>query len=655
MGAIAGVLPLADGASRRDLIDTLERMRAAMAGRAPIAGGMAVAYDGSVALVHGAGAGPGGESVLQPLVDERGALWLVADGEPSNARELRLELIAAGHEFRSACGSEVILHLYEQDGVAALERLAGSFAFALWDRERHELVLGRDRFGIKPLYVAERAGEVAFASEVRALADGDVDPAALGAFLTLGYVPEPLTVAAEVRAVEPGTVVRVRGGRVCRERYWEEASVLPSGDSGADGAQLGWMVREAVEAAVAGEEDIGLLLGQEVAGAALLALVRPMLGRGLRTHALDFDGAVRAEELPARWRGLLRRPAPGATAAAVADWFAVDHHRHAVSSSMVAAALDVAAGSDQPSIGVPWTWLGAGALRASGARVWLSSLAAPGLFGGARGGAVPWLWRAGHYGSARRATCTGARAASRLRPFGRAAAIAGYLDRPDSAAAAYLAAHGPLPPGALSAVLRPDAAATALAAFDPIEHLDRAVRHPLGPPCAVPPRSASALLARALARIDLAGPLMAGALRDAEGTAAAQGLALRAPLLDHRVFEWLVTSGAGDRGAPLLRVLGTALPRAATQDVAAARPPLDCWMRTTLRPYVEDRLFARDPEGLFAPAGVAALWKAFLAGHVDWRAVWSLATARAWLAARRAARIELPTVEERPRRRRHAA
>jgi hypothetical protein len=250
---------------------------------------------------------------------------------------------------------------------------------------------------------------------------------------------------------------------------------------------------------------------------------------------------------------------------------------------------------------------------------------------------VSWLWRAGHYGSARRLTQAGSLAAAHARPFGRAATIAGYFDRRDSVAAAYLAAGGVLAPSALDAVLRPDVAAAARAGFDAIAHLDDRVLHPPGPPCVVPPRSPRAALARALAVVDLTGPLMSGALRDSEGAAIAHGVALRAPLLDHRVFEWLTTSGTADQGVPLLRVVGT-LPRATGQ--AHILPPLDAWMRTALRPWVEERLFAADPEGLFEPAGIDALWRGFLAGRVDWRAVWSLTVVRAWVNARNPARPE---------------
>ena len=482
MGAIAGVRPHQRETAREDLIAEVAGMRRVMAPRAPIEGGMAVAYDASIALAHGGSRGPAGESVLQPLVDERGTLWLVADGEPSNAAALRLELVAAGHEFRSACGAEVIVHLYEQGGIGALERLAGSFAFALWDRERQELLLGRDRFGSRPLYVTERAGVVAFASEVRALHQGAApDPAGLAAFLTLGYLPEPVTVTRDVRAVPAGTIVRVREGRMYEERFWEEAAALPSGDRATDDAHLGWLLRESVESAIAGEDAIGVLADDGMASAALLALVRPLLGRGLRTHAFRF---VAAEDDPAdrrRWRSRRSRDA----GRSIADWFGADHHQHLVTPRMLEDSISRTADVDQPSIGAPLTQLGAAAMRAAGERVWLSSLASPGLLGPAPRGVVSWLWWAGQRASTRMLVRTGLRTLGRLRPYGQAAQLAGSLDHRDSVAAAYLADGCVLAPQALAAVLRPDVLEEAGTSFDAVAHLDFQVAHAPGPPVRV--------------------------------------------------------------------------------------------------------------------------------------------------------------------------
>src|SRR6266404_9243906 len=121
MAAITGILSRTATVDREALATALASAGDAMRRRAPIEGGMAIAYDASIGLAHRASEGPGGEAVLQPLRNENGTLWLVADGEPSNAADLRLELIGAGHRFQSSSGSEVILHLYEHEGVARSE------------------------------------------------------------------------------------------------------------------------------------------------------------------------------------------------------------------------------------------------------------------------------------------------------------------------------------------------------------------------------------------------------------------------------------------------------------------------------------------------------------------------------------------------------
>jgi hypothetical protein len=226
-----------------------------------------------------------------------------------------------------------------------------------------------------------------------------------------------------------------------------------------------------------------------------------------------------------------------------------------------------------------------------------------------------------------------------MRPFGRAAAMAGFLARGDSVAAAYLATGAGLAPDVVATVLRPEVVAAAAAGFDVVAHLDGHVARPPGPPCVVPPRSPRAALARALSAIELGGPVISGALRDTESAATASGLAVRTPFLDHRLFEWVATGGVMDDGAPLLRVVGAAVPLVAAQRLRRPMPPLDRWMRSTLRPAVEDRLFADDPDGVFVHGGIDALWSEFLAGRADWRAVWTLAIVRGWIAARRTAGV----------------
>ncbi len=119
----------------------------------------------------------------QPIANEDGTVVVVQNGELYNYRELTHELRRAGHEFRTRSDTEVLVHAYEQWGAGFAERLRGMFAVALWDARGRRLVLARDRFGIKPLYYRHDANELAFASELDALPQGEIDLDALDAFL----------------------------------------------------------------------------------------------------------------------------------------------------------------------------------------------------------------------------------------------------------------------------------------------------------------------------------------------------------------------------------------------------------------------------------------------------------------------------------------
>jgi asparagine synthase (glutamine-hydrolysing) len=165
----------------------------------------------------------------QPMGNEDGAVQIVYNGEVYNFQELRDQLVTAGHRFRSATDTEVLVHGYEQWGARALvARLEGMFAFALVDRTRRRLFLARDRFGIKPLYLRRSGRQLSFASEVRAFtADGQGRPAVdgrfVGSFLCLGYVPSPATAFAGVTKLPRATLVEVDldSGQESSHRYYE--------------------------------------------------------------------------------------------------------------------------------------------------------------------------------------------------------------------------------------------------------------------------------------------------------------------------------------------------------------------------------------------------------------------------------------------------
>src|SRR3954470_15309176 len=140
----------------------------------------------------------------QPIANEDGSCVVVQNGEIYNYPELRRELERAGHVLRTHCDTEALVHLYEEHGVGFAERLRGMFAVAIWDARKRQLVLARDRFGIKPLYYRAFGDELAFASELDALPHGDVDLDALEEFLAFNCVPSPRSIFVDIRKLPPG-------------------------------------------------------------------------------------------------------------------------------------------------------------------------------------------------------------------------------------------------------------------------------------------------------------------------------------------------------------------------------------------------------------------------------------------------------------------
>ncbi|HVG74336.1 MAG TPA: hypothetical protein VM824_03070, partial [Thermoleophilaceae bacterium] len=146
----------------------------------------------------------------QPIANEDGRVHVVQNGEIYNHEILHRELVARGHEFRTRCDTEAIVHLFEEHGDGFAERLRGMFAVAIWDGRASRLVLARDRFGIKPLFYWEAPdGGLAFASELKALMalpgfPREIDMRGLESLLAFNSIPRPLTIFEGVRKLEPG-------------------------------------------------------------------------------------------------------------------------------------------------------------------------------------------------------------------------------------------------------------------------------------------------------------------------------------------------------------------------------------------------------------------------------------------------------------------
>ncbi len=241
---------------------------------------------------------PGGH---QPIFNEDGTKVIVFNGEVYNYRELRRELLARGHKLATQSDTETILHLYEDHGVDCISRLRGMFGFALWDQSTERLILARDRFGIKPLYVVTAPWGLAFASELKALhaaklTGGELDWNALDLFFRLGYIPAPATPFVGVRKLEPGHVLVWQDGQVRTTRYWD----LPTdGEQAIDDVErrvLEWL-DESVEAHMVSDVPVAAFLSGGIDSS---AVVSSMAQNGATPHAYTAryhgSGADRADE-----------------------------------------------------------------------------------------------------------------------------------------------------------------------------------------------------------------------------------------------------------------------------------------------------------------------------------------------------------------------
>jgi len=221
---IAGVVNRRPGLAPPSL-ETLAIMAGALAHRGPDEYG--IYRDKEAGLSHARLSIIDLASGQQPLTNERGTLWISFNGEIFNYLELREELLARGHAFRTRSDTEVIVHAYEEWGDQAFERLNGQWAVALWDAERRALVLARDPFGVRPLFVAEHQGRLFFASEVKAIFAADagvprqLDPTGIDQVFTLWTTVSPRTVFEGIEELEPGSVRTYEGRQVRHARSYE--------------------------------------------------------------------------------------------------------------------------------------------------------------------------------------------------------------------------------------------------------------------------------------------------------------------------------------------------------------------------------------------------------------------------------------------------
>ena len=604
-------------ADRAILEDATSRMTGSLAHRGPDDGGVWVDPAGRVALGNRRLAiidlSPGGH---QPMTDPREEVCLSMNGEIYNFRQLRRELAEGGYRFRGHSDTEVVLALYLRDGQDAFRHLRGMFALAAWDGRTQQLLLARDRLGIKPLFYATNSGRWVFASEIRAirasgLVPARLDPLALAAYLRLGSVPSPMTAFEGVNELPPATILVLRDGRTTLARYWELPAPRPElAEPEVAIHEIRERFREAVTTHLVSDVPLGVFLSGGVDSAAIVAMMREAGHARIRTFSITFPEDAYDE---------------GPEAASVARQYGTDHTAWEVRGEDLAADLDqVFAAMDQPTVDGVNTYFVSRATRESGTIVALSGLGGDELFCGYPSfrlapRLLAWQQMVARLSIARPALA----AALGVIPTPRSAKLKESLIQPPSIRGAYLAVRGMFSQAEVTRLLAPGPVADAARGVNAAEALSA-----LAPALPNDPVAATAVL-------ELRGYMHNQLLRDTDVMSMAHGLEVRVPFLDHPLVEFAVGLPGRLRGNGhppkwlFLEALKDVLPPHVWRPKRGFTFPLGPWLKGSLRPRVDEAL--RDGGGIFWPPAVADIRERVKAGQVHWSRLWTLVALILWL------------------------
>jgi asparagine synthase (glutamine-hydrolysing) len=580
----------------------------------------------------------------QPMIDGATGNVIIFNGEIYNFQELRRELEALGAIFKSHSDTEVILKAYAQWGVAAISRLRGMFALAIWDARERRVLLARDRVGIKPLYVftLDRPGDRAtllFASELRSLlATGLVprrlNPAAVGSYIWNGFVIGPETIIEGVRLLPAGTIalVKPRSGKCELHRYWN----LPDEKPSRDGAErLRHELHTAIRQHLISDVPLGVFLSGGVDSSAVSALAAAEAGGArVKTFNISFDEAEYDES---KYAAVVA----GALQTEHTDVRLTQRHFHDQLS-------DALRSIDQPTFDAINTYFVSRAVREAGITVALAGTGGDELFGGYKS----------------------------FVDIPKAAKISGRLRRVPEGALRTVAAgvarmkvgrSGEIPPqtrwGKLGDVLATrgrlvDLYQTCYALFTEDFARRLLAINVNGELHSGLPRIRAHELARrvgdqatlhAISTLELTNFIGERLLRDTDAASMAVSLEARVPLLDHGVIEAAACVPEHDRYQPLGRKMmlrGAALDGSGIDPAIFDRPksgfvlPIEVWARQELKEEVQQTLCDADhcaACGLNGDA-VASLWRAFEAGApgLYWSRVWSVFVLLWWCREHRA-------------------
>ena len=342
MCGIAGFIDLWSTGSVRDSEErahTLDEMCRVISHRGP--------DDQGVLLQRGVALGMRRLSIIdlagghQPISNEDNAVTIVFNGEIYNYRELQSLLQSRGHRFRTNSDTETIVHAYEEFGAGCVDHLRGMFAFAIWDDREKKLFIARDRVGKKPLYYSvTRAGTLVFGSELKSLLkhpdiERNINPQSLDAYFSLGYVPDPISIFANVEKLPPGHHLTFTNGRLSIERYWDFSyESNGNGHSAADYLdELRSLLDEAVKLRLVSDVPLGAFLSGGIDSSTVVGLMARHMNQPVKTFSIGFNEDSYDELKYAR---------------ATARKFGTDHHEFIVTPDICNVVDDLAWHFDEP-------------------------------------------------------------------------------------------------------------------------------------------------------------------------------------------------------------------------------------------------------------------------------------------------------------------
>ncbi len=542
------------------------------------------------------------EGGRQPISNEDGSVWVVFNGEIYNFRELRRRLEQSGHRFRTNSDTEVLVHLYEDEGPEMLGSLRGMFALAVWDARRRRLLLARDRLGQKPLVYRHEPGRLLFASELKSLLQvhgvpREIDPRALDDYLTYQYVPHPRTIFRGIAKLPPGHYAIYEDDQLEVRPFWRPDFNVEEDRSAAEYAdELRELLTSAVETRLQSEVPLGAFLSGGIDSTIIVGLMSQLAREPVRTFSIGFpvgefdetgfartaaerfgtihrEFQVRPDAMEVLPRLVWHYDEPFADSSAVPTWYVSQLTRQQVT---VALSGD---GGDELFAGYP-RYLA----------VWLS-----GMFD-----RMPSVLRRMAAGRYWQKLPGGVRQKSLRRRFKR---FVEMLDMPPARRyLEWIAIFGQSRRDALYS----DGFAGQLSGDDPLQFLDAALA-----------RADRRDAVTAFSLADLVTYLPGDLMTKTDIASMAHGLECRQPFLDHRVAELAARMPRRlkfrrGRGKLILReTFGDLLPESIQR-----RPkmgfgvPLDHWFRHELRDFAREILMDKKTldRGYFRPEAVSQFW-----------------------------------------------